>query len=56
MGNTWFAFTQVGDEFVYSALPEGVNPKETKMELFEVIEEHMEKVARNAKKGPEAAA
>ena len=50
LGETWFAFTQIGDEFVYSALPSGINPHETKIEMFEVIEEHMEKVARSHKK------
>lgn len=50
LGETWFAFTQIGDEFVYSALPNGINPHETKIEMFEVIEEHMEKVARGHKK------
>ena len=56
LGNTWYAFTQIDGEFVYSALPEGVNPRETKIELFDVIEEHMEKVAKHYKKGGEAAA
>ncbi len=46
LGDTWYAFTEVNDSFVYSALPDGVNPHKTKIELFEIIEEHMEEVAR----------
>lgn len=57
LGNTWYVFSEINDDFVYSALPEGMDPRETKMELFEVIENHMQKVARQfRKKGPEVAA
>ena len=55
LGETWYAFTQVGEDFVYSALPEGINPKDTKIELFEVIEEHMDKVAKSYKNNDVAA-
>lgn len=55
LGHTWYAFTQVGEDFVYSALPEGINPKDTKIELFEVIEEHMDKVAKTYKNNDVAA-
>jgi hypothetical protein len=41
---------------VYSALPEGMCPKSTKMELFHVIEDHMAKVAKHYKKTPQVAA
>ncbi len=46
LGTTWYVFTEINNELVYSALPTGVDPHSTKMELFEVIEEHMKKVAR----------
>lgn len=46
MGNTWYVFTEIGEEFVYSALPTGMDPHTTKLELFEVIEEHMQKVSK----------
>ena len=45
LGNTWYVFSEINDDFIYSALPAGVNPKTTKLELFEVIEEHMKKVS-----------
>lgn len=57
LGNTWYVFSEIENDFVYSALPEGMDPRETKMELFEVIEDHMQKVARQfRKKDPEVAA
>jgi hypothetical protein len=58
LGNTWYVFSEVNDDFVYSALPEGMDPKTTKLELYEVIEEHMEKVAQNnaRRRSPEVAA
>jgi hypothetical protein len=57
LGNTWYVFTEVEDNFVYSALPEGMDPRTTKLELFQVIEEHMSKVSKHyAKRDPEVAA
>jgi len=49
LGETWYVFTEVENDFIYSALPTGLNPMETKLELFEVIEEHMTKVADHYK-------
>ncbi len=45
LGNTWYAFSEVKDEVIFSALPEGVDPRSSKVELFEVLEDHMQKVA-----------
>ncbi len=45
LGNTWYIFTEINDEVVYSIMPEGMDPRTTKLELYEVIEEHLEKVA-----------
>lgn len=57
MGNTWYVFTEINNELVYSALPTGMDPMTTKMELFEVIEEHMQKVSKHySKRKPEVAA
>ena len=50
LGNTWYVFTEINDELIYSALPTGMDPHTTKMELFEVIEEHMQKTAKNQMK------
>jgi len=54
IGNTWFIFSEVNNEVVYSVMPKGMDPKETKLELFEIIEEHMTKVASNKRRSPEA--
>ena len=45
LGNTWYIFTEVDNKVVYSAMPDGMDPKTTKLELYDVIEEHMKKVA-----------
>ena len=54
IGNTWFIFSEVNNEVVYSVMPTGMDPKTTNLELFEIIEEHMTKVAGNKKRSPEA--
>lgn len=47
LGSTWYVFTEVKGDMVYSALPNGMDPHTTKLELFEVIEEHMTKVSKH---------
>ena len=54
IGNTWFIFSEVNNEIVYSVMPKGMDPKSTKLELFNIIEEHMSKVASNKRRSPEA--
>ena len=54
IGNTWFIFSEVNNEVVYSVMPQGMDPKETKLELYEIIEEHMTKVASHKRRSPEA--
>ncbi len=54
IGNTWFIFSEVNNEIVYSVMPAGMDPKTTKLELYEIIEEHMTKVASHKKRAPEA--
>jgi hypothetical protein len=56
MGNNWYVFTELDGEMVYSALPTGMDPMTTKLELFEVIEDHMEKVSKHYGRKPEVAA
>ena len=53
IGNTWFIFSEVNNEVVYSVMPAGMDPKTTSLELYEIIEEHMTKVAGNKKRAPE---
>jgi hypothetical protein len=54
IGNTWYIFSEVNNEVVYSVMPQGMDPKETKLELYEIIEEHLSKVATNKRRGNEA--
>ncbi|PIK14748.1 hypothetical protein [Halobacteriovorax sp. JY17] len=59
LGNTWYVFTEVNEEVIYSAMPEGMDPRETKLELYEIIEDHMDKVVQfyqKSKRTPEVAA
>lgn len=52
LGATWYVFSESGDDMVYSALPDGMDPRTTKVELLEVVEEHLKKVknhTRNSK-------
>ena len=46
LGNNWYVFTEVEGECVYSALPAGVDPLTTKLELFTIIESHMGRIAK----------
>lgn len=54
IGNTWFIFSEVNNQVVYSVMPEGMDPKTTNLELYEIIEEHMTKVASHKRRSPEA--
>ena len=56
IGNKWFIFSEVNNEVVYSVMPEGMDPKATKLELYEIIEEHLTKVASHKRRSPEAVA
>jgi hypothetical protein len=56
IGNTWYIFSEVNNEVVYSVMPNGMDPKNTKLELYEIIEEHMTKVASHKRRSPEAVA
>ena len=55
VGNTWYVFTEINSEVYYSALPEGMEPHSTKLELYQVIEEHMKKVAQHHRRHQTAA-
>ena len=45
LGGKWYVFSEVNDDFVYSPLPDGIDPRSTKLELFNIIEEHINKIA-----------
>lgn len=55
LGHTWYIFTEINNEIVYSAMPDGMDPKSTKLELFDVIENHMRKVATHPRYQSEVA-
>ena len=44
MGDRWYLFTQIGEDVIFSELPPGINPKSEDFELYEVLEEHVDKV------------
>jgi hypothetical protein len=46
LGNTWYIFSEIDNEVVYSAMPDGMDPRTTDLELYQVIEDHMQKVAQ----------
>ncbi len=45
LGNSWYAFAEVNNEVVFSPLPEGIDPRNTKIELYSIIEEHLKRSA-----------
>ena len=56
IGQTWFIFSEAHGEVVYSVMPDGMDPRTTKLELYQVIEDHMARVAANKQRGPMAEA
>ena len=46
LGNTWYVFSEVNDDVVYSSLPSNIDPYSTKIELFTIVNEHIKKVDR----------
>ena len=45
IANKWYVFTELDGEMVYSAMPQGMSPHSTKLELYHVIEDHMKKIS-----------
>ena len=41
LGNTWYAFSEIDDQIIYSALPKGMSPRTSKLELINVVEKHL---------------
>ncbi|MDH4468616.1 MAG: hypothetical protein QE271_11205 [Bacteriovoracaceae bacterium] len=48
LGNTWYVFSDLDNEIIYSAMPEGMDPRTTKLELYEIIEEHLDNLRRRS--------
>lgn len=47
IGDKWYIFSEQKGEVIYSAMPTGMDPRTTKLELYNVIEDHIKRVARN---------
>lgn len=54
LGATWYVFSESGNDMVYSALPDGMDPRTTKVELLEIVEEHMKKVRNHGRSNRKA--
>ncbi len=46
LGNTWYVFSEVNGELVFSEIPEGIDPNTNSFELYEVVEDHIERNRR----------
>jgi hypothetical protein len=47
IGQTWFIFSESNGEVIYSVMPHGMDPRTTKLELYQVIEDHIDRVANH---------
>lgn len=50
LGATWYVFSEVKNDLIYTAVPEGIDPYQTTFDLIEVIEDHMVKINRKSRK------
>jgi hypothetical protein len=44
LGTSWYIFSEIENELYYSQMPEGMDPRETSLELYEIIEDHFKKL------------
>ncbi len=56
LGDTWYIFSEIKGEVIYSVMPEGMDPRTTKLELYNVIEDHLKRVATRSHRPAEQAA
>jgi hypothetical protein len=47
IGGRWYIFTEQNGELIYSVMPQGMDPRKTKLELYDVIEKHIDNVKSN---------
>lgn len=50
LGTRWYVFSEIENDFVYSPLPDGIDPRSTRLELFNIIEDHIQRVSKYQKK------
>ncbi len=48
LGDTWYLFTEIKGEVIFTALPKEVNPLENKVEIYEIIEKTKAKIGNVA--------
>ncbi len=53
IGPRWYLFSEKSGDIIYSEMPLGVDPRKTKLELYDIIEDHMEKVENFGKRSKE---
>ena len=56
LGRVWYVFSEINNDVIFTALPDGVDPTTSKVELFEIIEEHMKKISAKEGFRPQIAA
>ena len=56
LGKIWYAFSESGGNVVYSALPENIDPRDSSIDIYEVVNEHITQHCDHNKKAPETAA
>jgi hypothetical protein len=50
LGCVWYAFSEIDDQIIYSALPKGICPKTSNLDLVNIVEKHLKKVSKAYKK------
>ncbi len=50
IGAKWYIFSEHDTGVIYSEMPPGLDPRSTKLELYNVIEEHLEKVKSRSRR------
>jgi len=50
VGSRWYVFAEINNELVYCALPVGMSPRTSKVEIFHVLEAETKKTTPKARK------
>ena len=46
LANTWYIFSEINNDIIYTAIPKAVDPFHDTIELYHYVENHKEKVQR----------
>ncbi len=52
LGSSWYAFAEINNEIIFAPLPQDVDPRTTKLELYHLFEEHVKNIAKIQKRKP----